>query len=432
MEKFTKNNILSFIPEQIVTETKILPERIFEVNNYKINKGTIVYLIERELRANDNHALNFATDLAKKYDMDLILAYQKINYKSKFKNEFISKQLKIVKENFNKLNINLQFIKGNKKELINFLNNVNASVLIIDFNPILKRNYLKNIKLKIFEIDGHNIVPARFLSDKQEYNASTFRRKFYKSVGNFLTEFKNEIEIQTEAQKVLDDFILEKLPKYNEFKNNPTKNVLSGLSKYLNLGFISAQRVALEVIKSNAEIKNKESFLEELLIRGELSDNFCLYCKDYKSFSCIPNWAKMSINSHKNDFRPYIYTLEEFEKSKTHDKLWNSTQTQLREEGIIHGYLRMYWAKKIAQWSNSTPNGLKIAMYLNDKYALDSPSANGYTGILWAIGALHDRPFRDVEVSGKIRNMTSNGINKKFKISEYIKKYENFSKSDKI
>ena len=209
----------------------------------------------------------------------------------------------------------------------------------------------------------------------------------------------------------------------SENKNNPSTNVTSGLSQYLNWGFISSQRVALEIIKSGVRDINKETFLEELIIRKELADNFCLYSKSFKDFSDIPNWAKMSLNNHKYDIRPYTYSLEILEKAKTHDKLWNAAQTQLIKKGTIQGYLRMYWAKKILEWMSTPDEALKTAIYLNDKYAYDSPSANGYVGILWAIGGLHDRAFADFLVTGKVRRMTYDSIKRKYDLFSYIKKY---------
>ncbi|MBQ4114757.1 deoxyribodipyrimidine photolyase, partial [bacterium] len=303
------------------------------------------------------------------------------------------------------------------------IKNINPAILIIDFNPILKRDYLKNADFKIYEIDGHNIIPARFVSSKQEYSAVTLRTKIYYNIYPFLTEFMNLTSDKVEADNVLEDFIKNKLQYYSENKNDPSVNVISSLSKYLNLGFISSQRVALEVIKSGLKDTNKEAFLEELIIRKELADNFCLYSESFKDFSSIPNWAKMSLDNHKYDIRPYTYSLEILEKANTHDKLWNATQTQLIKEGTIHGYLRMYWAKKILEWMLTPEDALKTAIYLNDKYAYDAPSANGYVGILWAIGGLHDRAFADYPVTGKIRRMTYDSMKRKYDLSNYIKKY---------
>ena len=210
---------------------------------------------------------------------------------------------------------------------------------------------------------------------------------------------------------------------YAEYKNDISKDVLSGLSKYINLGFISSQRVALEVIKSGVNDINKEVFLEELIVRKELADNFCLYANSFKDFSGISNWAKMSLNNHKFDIRPYIYSMEELENAKTYDTLWNATQIQLIREGTIHGYLRMYWAKKISEWTPSPKEELKTAIYLNDKYAYDSPSANGYVGILWAIAGLHDRAFVDYPITGKIRRMTYDSLKRKYDLGDYLNKY---------
>ena len=191
----------------------------------------------------------------------------------------------------------------------------------------------------------------------------------------------------------------------------------------MNLGFISSQRVALEVIKSGVTDINKEIFLEELIVRKELADNFCLHANSFKDFSSIPTWARLSLENHNYDIRPYIYSLKELENAKTHDKLWNATQFQLIKEGTIHGYLRMYCAKKISEWTPSPKEELKTAIYLNDKYAYDSPSANGYVGILWAIAGLHDRAFVDYPITGKIRRMTYDSLKRKYNLGNYLKKY---------
>ena len=148
-----------------------------------------------------------------------------------------------------------------------------------------------------------------------------------------------------------------------------------------------------------------------------------MHAHSFKDFSGVPNWAKISLNNHRLDIRPYLYSLQDLENAKTHDKLWNATQIQLVKEGTIHGYLRMYWAKKILEWMSTADEALKAAIYLNDKYAYDAPSANGYVGILWAIGGLHDRAFADYPVTGKIRRMTYDSMERKYDLSNYIKKY---------
>lgn len=418
MPKILKNTILNYIPDNFEIEKYITTERIFQLNNKPIKNGKIVYICEREIRAKDNFALQFVLQKSKELNLSFKIIHSKTNYKYYQKQNFIDKQISLAKKQFREIDLDLEIIEKPPSEIIK---NINIALLILDFNPIFKRDYLKHFDCKIYEIDGHNIIPARFISNKQEYNASTLRRKIYSNIHMFLSEFDNLTNKKIEADFVLKDFIKNKLQYYTEFKNNPSKDVLSDLSRYLNLGFISSQRVAIEVIKSNVSKENKEAFLEELIIRKELADNFCLYAKNFKDFSSVPNWAKTSINFHKCDIRPYTYSTTELDYAKTHDSLWNATQTQLKKEGIIHGYLRMYWAKKIFEWTKSPDKALKTAIFLNDKYAFDSPSANGYVGILWALGGLHDRAFADYPITGKIRRMTYNSIKRKYDLSEYLK-----------
>lgn len=420
MVRITKNNLLKYVPSEFSVESFVNPFRIFKFKNKEIKKGFVVYLMEREIRIKDNFALQFAIQKSKELNQPLKIICTRPIYEYEPKQGFIDNQINEVKKIF--LNFDFNFEVFDEKDIPEHLSKLDISLLIFDFNPLLNRDYLANKDYKIYEIDGHNIVPARFLSDKQEYNAMTMRRKIYYKIFPFLTEYDNFANIKTEADLLLEDFIQNKLPQYAEFKNNPSKNVLSGLSKYMNLGFISSQRAAIEVIKSNAEDINKEVFLEELIIQKELSDNFCLYCRNYKTLDCIPLWAKNSLMEHENDLRVYNYKLSDFENAKTHDILWNTAQIQLINDGSIHGYLRMYWAKKILEWSQSPQTALDNAIYLNDKYSYDSPSPSGYAGILWAIGALHDRAFRNFPVTGKIRRMTYDSLKRKFNIEDYISK----------
>ena len=408
MQKIIRNTILKYIPNDFCVEYNVNPARILEIKDNSVKQGYVIYLTEREIRAKDNFALQFAIQKSASLNYPLKIICPKVNVAYEPKQKFLNRQIQQTKENFGKLNMDFEII--NRDDILKYLENLKTTLLIIDFNPILNRVWLKNAKFKIYEIDGHNIIPARFVSDKQEYNASTLRRKIYKNIYPFLTEFDNKFDLKTEADDALQEFIKNKLQHYSQYRNNISKNVLSGLSKYLNLGFISSQRVAIEVIKSSVDELNKETFLEELIVRKELSDNFCLYCHDYKNLSCIPKWAYDSLMFHQKDYKQYLYTKDELEYAKTHDIIWNTAQVQLLNKGVIHGYLRMYWAKKILEWSKTPEQALETANFLNDKYAYDAPSANGYVGILWSIGGLHDRAFKDYPITGKIRRMSSKSI----------------------
>ncbi|MCL6494432.1 MAG: deoxyribodipyrimidine photolyase, partial [Ignavibacterium sp.] len=225
------------------------------------------------------------------------------------------------------------------------------------------------------------------------------------------------------AQIVLKDFLDNKFDSYAEDRNDPNKNALSNLSPFLHFGQISAQRVALIVEQFYRKNPSASAFLEELIVRRELSDNYCYFNPKYDSFEGFPEWARKTLNEHRKDKREYIYSLEEFEKAKTHEELWNAAQMEMVTSGKMHGYMRMYWAKKILEWSKSPEEALSIAIYLNDKYELDGRDPNGYVGCAWSVGGVHDRAWTERPVFGKIRYMNFNGAKRKFDVQSYINKF---------
>lgn len=409
--------MLDFIPNKIIYANVVNRNRVFSFNRgdfeSRIHQSDeIIYVMSRELRIEDNWGLLFASELAEKYDKNFkVIINLNDKYYSKHQLGFILNGLNFLKKNLALNNINFEISEKTPKT---------TNVFIFDFNPIRPvRSAQNSIYL---EVDSHNIIPAKIVSNKQEFSAATLRRKIYANIAEFLTEYPNKFSIiNGEAKGLLEDFINNKLEYYAEYKNNPNMNATSGFSPYLHFGLLSSQRIALEVIKSNTSRENKEAFLEELIVRKELADNFCLYGNSYTSLKGIPTWAKDSLNAHKQDIRNYNYSQKEFEYAKTHDKLWNKIQENLLEKGKIHGYLRMYWAKKILEWSNTPEEALEIAIYLNDEYALDGNDPNGYVGILWCIGGLHDRAFTNRLVTGKIRYMSLQGCKSKFDVNKYIK-----------
>jgi deoxyribodipyrimidine photo-lyase len=164
--------------------------------------------------------------------------------------------------------------------------------------------------------------------------------------------------------------------------------------------------------------------LQQLVARRVLSYNFCFYNQNYDNTAGFPEWARRTLKDHRRDRREYIYSAEEFENAATHDELWNAAQIEMVERGKMHGYLRMYWAKKILEWTETPEHAMEIAIYLNDKYELDGRDPNGYTGIAWSIGGVHDRAWGERPVFGKIRYMSYNGCRSKFNVKAYIEKYK--------
>lgn len=411
LNKIVKYTMMEYLPDEPKIEDEINPKRFFKYGQIKNQNGKTFYLITRNFREEDNFAMNYV----KSNNGELIIFAPEFEVKNK--NDFFQRNLNQFLQN-----TTLKYkIFSNKKDIENFINNENIKTLIKDFNPIENFNF-KNT-FETIEIDSHNICPVHYISDKQEYNAASYRRKVYHNIAEFFTEFPKTNFIKTESYQVLEDFLKNKINTFNQKRNDPTANVNSNLSPYLNLGFISSQRAALEVFKTNTANVNKEAFFEELIIRNELSDNFCFYNKNYKTLDGIPNWAKITLEEHSKDIRLQNYTIDQLENAKTNDELWNAAQKQLVKDGKIHGYMRMYWAKQILLWTTSPKKALEYAIYLNDKYAYDAPSASGYVGILWSIGGLHDRAFQERPISGKIRPMTYNGAKSKFDIKKYIQDY---------
>ena len=205
--------------------------------------------------------------------------------------------------------------------------------------------------------------------------------------------------------------------------NFPDINNLSHLSPYLHYGHISPHRCALEASKcqgtSEAHKNSFESFFEEIVIRRELSDNYCYYNSKYDSWDGLPPWSKKTLIDHAVDTRLHTYTFSQLEKAKTHDVLWNTCQNEMVHSGKMHGYVRMYWCKKILEWSVTPQEALANAMRLNDKYFLDGRDPNGYVGCGWAIGGVHDRAFAEREIFGKVRYMSFEGCKRKFSIPKY-------------
>jgi deoxyribodipyrimidine photo-lyase len=213
-----------------------------------------------------------------------------------------------------------------------------------------------------------------------------------------------------------------KLNGYALQRNDPALDATSNLSPYLHFGNISAQRVALTVQAVHGKKNAKEAFLEELIVRRELADNFCFYNKDYDTFKGFPAWAMKTLHEHRDDKREYIYSLPQFERAETHDPLWNAAQMEMITQGETHGYMRMYWCKKILEWTRTPEEAIRTAIFLNDKYELDGRDPNGYAGVAWSIGGVHDRAWGTRKVFGKIRFMSYNGCKSKFDIEKYIEK----------
>jgi deoxyribodipyrimidine photo-lyase len=225
------------------------------------------------------------------------------------------------------------------------------------------------------------------------------------------------------ASAALEAFVAERLWGYAQRRNDPNAAGQSDLSPYLHFGQLSAQRVALAVSAAPAPDRDREAFLEELIVRRELADNWCLHNEHYDTPAGFPAWSRETLLLHQPDPRPYLYDRGELEAARTHDPLWNAAQNEMVRRGKMHGYLRMYWAKKILEWSPDAAEAMATAIYLNDRYELDGRDPNGYAGIAWSIGGVHDRPWFSRAIFGKVRYMSLSGARRRFDVGAYVARW---------
>lgn len=426
--------------------------------------GPVLYWMFRDQRLHDNWALLYAQQEAMRRKTDLHIVFCFVHGflgATMRQHGFIIKGLQEMEHATREKGIGFHVLVGDPpKEVMAKANGLGASLIVRDMFP-LRISKMWNAELlqgahaiECVEVDAHNIVPVWQASPKQEFGAYTIRTKINKLLPQFLTDFPRlgtmEKTVQSpqvdwekakavlrpdetvgevdwikpgekEARRAMTQWVGHGLGGYDDGRNDPNQDAQSGLSPYLHFGQLSAQRLALEVREAKAPMKDRDAFLEELIMRRELADNFCFYNEMYDACDGFPAWARASLDAHRKDPREYLYTKKQFEKAETHDALWNAAQRQLALTGKMHGYMRMYWAKKILEWTASPEEAMEIAVYLNDRYELDGRDPNGYAGIAWSIGGVHDRAWFERPIFGKVRYMNANGARSKFDVGAYVK-----------
>jgi len=445
----------------------IQKERIKVLNRKEIKKGKyVLYWMQASQRAEYNHALEFAILKANELREPLIVFFG-ITDQFPEANErhysFMLEGLNEVKHSLEKRGI--QMVILHKSPEIGVLQLAKkASLAVVD------RGYLgiqrawrddasKKMDCPLIQVETDVVVPVEETSIKEEYAAATIRSKITRKLDAFLVPLKehepitdsfsldfdsfdiedvekaiSKLRIDRSVKKVdsfhggtkeakshLEIFLESKLDRFPELRNDPTLDYLSHMSPYLHFGQISPLSIALKVSKTGS--LGAEAFLEELIIRRELSMNFVFYNEKYDSLESIPDWAKKTLRTHQKDRRPYLYSPKELENAGTHDPYWNAAQKEMVIRGKMHGYMRMYWGKKILEWSKTLEEAFKIALYLNNKYELDGRDPNGFTGVAWCFGK-HDRPWGERAIFGNVRYMNDKGLKRKFDADKYVKMME--------
>ena len=244
------------------------------------------------------------------------------------------------------------------------------------------------------------------------------------------------------ALGMLGNFIENGLLEYDDKRNHPDENKTSRLSPWLHFGKISEYEIVKTALSQqpNGWDLNKitynngstggffngdpniDSFLDEVITWREVGFHYAHHRSDYHKYESLPDWAKKTLDKHRGDLRKWHYSYEELSQSKTHDEIWNAAQTQLREEGIIHNYLRMLWGKKVIEWTDKPETALQYLIDLNNTYAIDGRDPNSYSGIFWCFGRF-DRAWQERPIFGKIRYMTSKSARNKIKLKQYLQQF---------
>lgn len=457
-----------FCPSEILdTRTRLLSD----VQELKADGQCVVLWMSRDQRLHDNHAVTFAQRLAKEKGLRFKIVF---NLVPKFLEAtirqfgFMLKGLEEVEQECRSKNIPFFLLSGNPvMNIANFAKTNNAACVVVDFSPLrVPLSWVMGVKdeiadasIPLVQVDAHNVVPCWVASPKLEYGARTIRSKIESKLPMYLEKSFPEVlkgdsadlngcapvdwsaayaSLQIDQTvpevtwlqpgydaglKMLESFVTYRLKTFDSSRNDPNVHTASNMSPYFHFGQVGVQRAIIRVKAEQKHSESTKSFVEEAVVRRELADNFCFYNPNYDSLEGCYEWARTTLQVHSTDKRAYIYTQQQLEKAETHDDLWNAAQLQMVTEGKMHGFLRMYWAKKILEWTPSPEEALRIAIYLNDRFEIDGRDPNGYVGCMWSIGGIHDMGWTERPIFGKIRFMNYDGCKRKFDVAGFVSRY---------
>jgi deoxyribodipyrimidine photo-lyase len=445
----------------------IEPERVQRLNDKTDRPGHyVLYWMQHAQRASFNPALSLAILEANARDQPLVVgfgltdSYPEANARHY---AFMLQGLVEVREHLQERGIAFVIRRGKPARVALALAEP-ASMVICD------RGYLRHQKqwretlateaaCPVIQVEGDVVVPVELVSRKSEHGARTIRPKIHRHRERFLTAWPevpvnrtaallhldSDIDITggigalagldidhsvepvrrfvggaSEARRRLAEFIEDRLDGYAVDRNEPADWRCSFLSPYLHFGQISPIEIALEIQQSDrGSREDHAAYLEELIVRRELSMNYVHFTPQYDAYSCVPAWARQSLAAHRDDRREHIYPQAQLEAAETHDPYWNAAMREMTHTGYMHNYMRMYWAKKIIEWTATPEQAFQITLGLNNKYFIDGRGGNAYANVAWCFG-LHDRAWTERAIFGKVRSMTASGLKRKFDMERYV------------
>ena len=428
----------------------------------------VAYWMQRAQRGMDNPALDIAIALGNELGKPVVVFFAPVPFypNANLRHyHFLRSAIPDIANEVNNRRAGFVLRAFPDHSLLKFSEDVRAAIVVGDENPLRETEHWREraasrLKVPLWTVDSDVIVPSR-LFHKEQYAARTIRPRIHALLPEFLKPSKN-LKAQVpwtkprglgslpldddftapwnldgtvsavpawqggsrQATRILREFVRKRLEGYPHDRNHPECDGTSRLSPYLHFGHISPLTVALAVKKASASKKARDAFLEQLIVRRELAINFVRFNPSYDSFESMERWADRSFSQHARDQRSVLYNEKQLQNAETHDPLWNAAQKQLVLTGWMHNYMRMYWAKKILEWSPSVSLAYQRAVGLNDRYELDGRDPNGYAGIAWAIVGKHDRPWFERPVFGQIRYMSYESTSRKFDSKKYIREIE--------
>ena len=446
-------------------------DRIKAINDRNDLSGDyVLYWMQQSQRAEHNPALDVAIEEANRLRLPVLVAfgltdtYPEANLRHY---RFLLEGLKEAQNALQRKGIGMVVHRGQPPEVALRLGR-RAALIVCDVGYTRMQRQWRNTvaagaDCRVLAVEGDVVVPVSVASSKAEYAARTLRPRISRHLEAFLklpravkprqdfvhsdiggidlsdidrTLSKAHIDRSVppvsrlfkggcqEAKRRLRDFVRNRLPRYDAHSNQPQTDDISHMSPYLHFGQISPVYVALQIRKvRNAHAIDCDAYLEELIVRRELAMNFVHYTSDYDAYSCLPEWAQKTLAEHARDKRPKLYTLQALEAARTHDPYWNAAMLEMKHTGFMHNYMRMYWGKKILEWSAAPEEAFRRTLDLNNKYFLDGRDPNSYAGVAWVFGK-HDRAWAERPIFGKIRYMAASGLERKCDIQGYVRKVD--------
>jgi deoxyribodipyrimidine photo-lyase len=447
----------------------IQAERVQTLNEAEVaaDGAYVLYWMQQAQRAELNHALEYAIHRANELGQPLLVAFGLMDdypEANRRHYHFMLQGLADVEASLSQRDVSFVVLRGHPDDVALRLAQ-DASLVVCDRGYLRpQREWREHVAgaapCAVVQVESDVVVPVELVSDHQEHAARTIRPKITRHLERFLVDLPkatlettapvpavtgedlsdvdalldslgldDEVPVvplftggTTTGKKVLHDFLADHFDVYADHRNQPQTSDVSHMSKYLHFGQLSPVYIALEAAKK-APSENRDDFLEELIIRRELPMNFVYFQPRYDSYSSLPVFALKTLSEHEDDVREHRYSRAELEDAETHDEYWNAAMREMRATGYMHNYMRMYWGKKILEWSDTPQDAHATALYLNNKYFIDGRDANSFANVAWVFGQ-HDRGWTERGVFGKVRYMNAAGLERKAKPKEYVAKVD--------